>query len=201
MSKISAIPLPNTVPKQEPQSLESLIERVTLLEKRNQSLEKQIKQNKTKTRKSKSNNDVPKDETENKKRELNAYQLFMKEEMARLKPLKLANPDLKQADLVKMVGLKWREIKGQSNPGQEIKPKPKTTKKNTDDGDKNKKRKPTVYNNFMGTEIARLKLENPDLNHQQAFTLAVKNWADSPLNKKSSANQATTTANTEQQAS
>lgn len=40
-----------------------------------------------------------------------------------------------------------------------------------------KKRKLSDYNRFMKEEIARLKAENPNIEHNEAFKQAVANWA------------------------
>ncbi|CAO3665553.1 hypothetical protein CU097_014520 [Rhizopus azygosporus] len=43
------------------------------------------------------------------------------------------------------------------------------------------------YNNFMKTELAKVKKENPDIAHKDAFKKAAENWKnakENPKNKK-----------------
>lgn len=47
-----------------------------------------------------------------------------------------------------------------------------------------KKRTLTPYNNFMSTEIEKIKAGNPNIAHRDAFKMATSNWSSSPLNKK-----------------
>ncbi|KAK1438199.1 hypothetical protein QVD17_04004 [Tagetes erecta] len=42
-----------------------------------------------------------------------------------------------------------------------------------------RQRAPSAYNNFIKEEIARLKIQHPDMSHKQAFSAAAKNWAHS----------------------
>ncbi|XP_054808831.1 axial regulator YABBY 4 [Prosopis cineraria] len=39
---------------------------------------------------------------------------------------------------------------------------------------------PSAYNRFIREEIRRLKIENPDMVHKEAFRTAAKNWANFP---------------------
>jgi hypothetical protein len=48
-----------------------------------------------------------------------------------------------------------------------------------------KPREPSSYNVFIRDSIPKLKAEDPGLNHRDAFKLAAKNWAHSPLNARS----------------
>ncbi|KAI3934226.1 hypothetical protein MKW92_024604, partial [Papaver armeniacum] len=43
-----------------------------------------------------------------------------------------------------------------------------------------KHRVPSAYNQFIKEEIQRIKANNPDINHRQAFSAAAKNWAHFP---------------------
>ncbi|KAI3843235.1 hypothetical protein MKX03_015880 [Papaver bracteatum] len=43
-----------------------------------------------------------------------------------------------------------------------------------------KHRVPSAYNQFIKEEIQRIKANNPDINHRQAFSTAAKNWAHFP---------------------
>ncbi|CEG80458.1 hypothetical protein CU097_015883 [Rhizopus azygosporus] len=57
--------------------------------------------------------------------------------------------------------------------------KEKVTKKTT--------KKMSPYNNFMKTELAKVKKENPDIAHKDAFKKAAENWKnakENPKNKK-----------------
>ncbi|KAI9273555.1 hypothetical protein BY458DRAFT_555263 [Sporodiniella umbellata] len=54
--------------------------------------------------------------------------------------------------------------------------KDKVTKKTT--------KRVSPYNNFMKTELAKVKKENPEMAHKDAFKLAASNWKESPENPK-----------------
>jgi len=41
------------------------------------------------------------------------------------------------------------------------------------------KKPQSLYTSFMGTEIARLRAENPGIEHKTIFKMAVKNWKES----------------------
>ncbi|KAF7829344.1 axial regulator YABBY 4 [Senna tora] len=43
-----------------------------------------------------------------------------------------------------------------------------------------RQRTPSAYNRFIKEEIRRLKAENPDMAHKEAFSTAAKNWANFP---------------------
>ncbi|KAH1264342.1 Axial regulator YABBY 4 [Glycine max] len=43
-----------------------------------------------------------------------------------------------------------------------------------------RQRTPSAYNCFIKEEIKRLKAENPDMAHREAFSTAAKNWANFP---------------------
>ncbi|OIW10577.1 hypothetical protein TanjilG_15949 [Lupinus angustifolius] len=43
-----------------------------------------------------------------------------------------------------------------------------------------RQRTPSAYNRFIKDEIKRLKAENPDMTHKEAFSTAAKNWANFP---------------------
>nr|XP_007157432.1 hypothetical protein PHAVU_002G069700g [Phaseolus vulgaris]ESW29426.1 hypothetical protein PHAVU_002G069700g [Phaseolus vulgaris] len=43
-----------------------------------------------------------------------------------------------------------------------------------------RQRTPSAYNCFIKEEIKRLKAENPDMAHKEAFSTAAKNWANFP---------------------
>ncbi|KAI9342914.1 hypothetical protein BDR26DRAFT_858981 [Obelidium mucronatum] len=43
-------------------------------------------------------------------------------------------------------------------------------------------RAPSAYNVFMKTELPRVKAEDPNLSHKDAFKIVAANWKDSPLN-------------------
>ncbi|CAO3656501.1 unnamed protein product [Mucor hiemalis] len=45
-------------------------------------------------------------------------------------------------------------------------------------------RKVSPYNNFIKTEIAKVKKENPNMPHKDVFKKAAGNWAKSPENPK-----------------
>jgi len=45
-------------------------------------------------------------------------------------------------------------------------------------------RQPTAYNVFMKAELAKLKAEQPELHHREAFKIAAAGWTDSPQNPK-----------------
>ena len=47
----------------------------------------------------------------------------------------------------------------------------KSTTKNTST------KAPTAYQTFMKEEIARLKVNHPDLAHKERFSMAAKNWS------------------------
>ncbi|XP_022946075.1 axial regulator YABBY 5-like [Cucurbita moschata] len=43
-----------------------------------------------------------------------------------------------------------------------------------------KQRVPSAYNQFIKEEIQRIKANNPDITHREAFSTAAKNWAHFP---------------------
>ncbi|KAL9681622.1 hypothetical protein QQ045_013408 [Rhodiola kirilowii] len=43
-----------------------------------------------------------------------------------------------------------------------------------------KQRVPSAYNQFIKEEIQRIKANNPDISHREAFSTAAKNWAHFP---------------------
>ncbi|CAA7399761.1 unnamed protein product [Spirodela intermedia] len=43
-----------------------------------------------------------------------------------------------------------------------------------------RQRVPSAYNRFIKEEIQRIKAENPDITHREAFSAAAKNWAHFP---------------------
>ncbi|CAN1834316.1 Axial regulator YABBY 1, partial [Linum perenne] len=43
-----------------------------------------------------------------------------------------------------------------------------------------RQRVPSAYNRFIKEEIQRIKAENPDISHREAFSAAAKNWAHFP---------------------
>ncbi|QHO41496.1 hypothetical protein HN51_007385 [Arachis hypogaea] len=43
-----------------------------------------------------------------------------------------------------------------------------------------RQRTPSAYNRFIKEEIKRLKAENPEMAHKEAFSTAAKNWANFP---------------------
>ncbi|CAO3608926.1 unnamed protein product [Mucor fragilis] len=45
-------------------------------------------------------------------------------------------------------------------------------------------RKVSAYNSFIKTEIAKVKRDNPDMAHKDAFKKAASNWSSSPENPK-----------------
>ncbi|KAI9478634.1 MAG: hypothetical protein EXX96DRAFT_571643 [Benjaminiella poitrasii] len=45
-------------------------------------------------------------------------------------------------------------------------------------------KKMSPYNQFVKTELAKIKESNPGISHKDAFKLAAKNWADSSENPK-----------------
>ncbi|KAI3993167.1 hypothetical protein MKX01_009910 [Papaver californicum] len=54
------------------------------------------------------------------------------------------------------------------------------TEKLTVNWPQKKHRVPSAYNQFIKEEIQRIKANNPDINHRQAFSTAAKNWAHFP---------------------
>ncbi|KAI8973275.1 hypothetical protein BDF20DRAFT_881486 [Mycotypha africana] len=45
-------------------------------------------------------------------------------------------------------------------------------------------KKVSPYNNFMKTELAKVKEANPGIAHKEAFKLAAQNWSKAPENPK-----------------
>ncbi|KAJ8767894.1 hypothetical protein K2173_020834 [Erythroxylum novogranatense] len=43
-----------------------------------------------------------------------------------------------------------------------------------------RQRVPSAYNQFIKEEIQRIKVNNPDISHREAFSTAAKNWAHFP---------------------
>ncbi|ESR64138.1 hypothetical protein CICLE_v10009560mg [Citrus x clementina] len=43
-----------------------------------------------------------------------------------------------------------------------------------------RQRVPSAYNQFIKEEIQRIKANNPDISHREAFSTAAKNWAHFP---------------------
>ncbi|KAK9035965.1 hypothetical protein V6N11_077987 [Hibiscus sabdariffa] len=59
---------------------------------------------------------------------------------------------------------------------QEIMAKPPVVNRPPD----KRQRVPSAYNRFIKDEIQRIKAENPDISHRNAFSAAAKNWAHFP---------------------
>jgi len=55
-------------------------------------------------------------------------------------------------------------------------------------------RQPTAYNVFMKAELAKLKAEQPEIHHKEAFKIAAGRWADAPENPKNAKATAAITA-------
>lgn len=127
----------------------------------------------------------------------NPYNQFMKEELGRVKA---ANPNLEHKEAFKQAALNWKSYK-ERNPGvvsSKPRSKPKApSEKGTFSGRTGKKaassstpaeeKKPRAsspYNNFMRSEIERIKSSNPNIAHKDAFKQATSNWATSTLNPK-----------------
>ncbi|KAI9006977.1 hypothetical protein DFJ74DRAFT_690112 [Hyaloraphidium curvatum] len=65
------------------------------------------------------------------------------------------------------------------------KTKPSTkTEKGKKGGEDKERKPPTKYNEFMKTELPKVKKEHPELDHKQAFAQAAKNWGTSKENPK-----------------
>ncbi|TPX32531.1 hypothetical protein SmJEL517_g04363 [Synchytrium microbalum] len=60
----------------------------------------------------------------------------------------------------------------------------KTTAKKAAAGTGGKRVSP--YNQFMKTELAKVKLSHPNLNHREAFKMAAGNWKNAPENPSNS---------------
>ncbi|XP_010676177.2 axial regulator YABBY 1 isoform X1 [Beta vulgaris subsp. vulgaris] len=63
-----------------------------------------------------------------------------------------------------------------SRGGSNELPKPPTTNRPPE----KRQRVPSAYNRFIKEEIQRIKAENPDISHREAFSAAAKNWAHFP---------------------
>jgi len=50
-------------------------------------------------------------------------------------------------------------------------------------------KKLSPYNKYMKTELAKVKAENPSINHKEAFKLVAQRWKDAAENPKSQKNQ------------
>ncbi|TPX33672.1 hypothetical protein SeMB42_g07439 [Synchytrium endobioticum] len=59
----------------------------------------------------------------------------------------------------------------------EKKSAPKKTPATTGSG-----KRVSPYNNFMKTELSKVKTSHPNLNHREAFKMAASNWKSSPEN-------------------
>lgn len=42
----------------------------------------------------------------------------------------------------------------------------------------------TPYNKFIKTELPKVKIDNPEISHKEAFKIAAQRWKDSPENPK-----------------
>ncbi|KAF9055954.1 hypothetical protein BJ165DRAFT_1429748 [Panaeolus papilionaceus] len=62
----------------------------------------------------------------------------------------------------------------------------KPVKKTKSTGGGGAKKKLSAFNKFMQTEMARLKEEEPDMQHKDRFKLATSNWKTSKSNPKAS---------------
>ncbi|KAK0522977.1 hypothetical protein OC834_006074 [Tilletia horrida] len=45
-------------------------------------------------------------------------------------------------------------------------------------------KKPSPYNVYMKSALAKLKVEKPDIDHKARFKLAAENWKNDPSNPK-----------------
>ncbi|KAG9304256.1 hypothetical protein G9A89_019818 [Geosiphon pyriformis] len=70
--------------------------------------------------------------------------------------------------------------------------KEKSAKTSTVKKETTSTRKPSSYNLFMKSELPKVKAENPNLDHKEAFKLVASRWKDSPENPKNPKNNATT---------
>ncbi|KAJ3063506.1 hypothetical protein HK102_008453 [Quaeritorhiza haematococci] len=59
---------------------------------------------------------------------------------------------------------------------------PKVTKKKEDRDSSRVPRKPSKYNEFLKTEITKVKKEQPTLTHREAFKIAASRWKTAPEN-------------------
>ncbi|GKV38092.1 hypothetical protein SLEP1_g46038 [Rubroshorea leprosula] len=57
---------------------------------------------------------------------------------------------------------------------------PRAPVNNLQPPEKRRRRVPSAYNRFIKDEIQRIKAENPDISHREAFSAAAKNWAHFP---------------------
>jgi len=64
---------------------------------------------------------------------------------------------------------------------KDIKKSPKAGKK---EKAPKEKRAASPYNQFMKSELTKVKKANPNLNHKDAFKIAAQNWAKAPENPK-----------------
>ncbi|KAK4265162.1 hypothetical protein QN277_026248 [Acacia crassicarpa] len=96
--------------------------------------------------------------------------------------------------------LSWQQVQasGLSNPEYRIETgsssrcnnriamrAPTTTRNSTEERaatrpPEKRQRVPSAYNQFIKEEIQRIKVNNPDISHREAFSTAAKNWAHFP---------------------
>ncbi|CAG8703857.1 16121_t:CDS:2 [Acaulospora colombiana] len=51
-------------------------------------------------------------------------------------------------------------------------------------------KKLSPYNKYMKTELVKVKTENPELNHKEAFKIVAQRWKDSAENPKNQSDNA-----------
>ncbi|KAF9606407.1 hypothetical protein IFM89_025096, partial [Coptis chinensis] len=78
----------------------------------------------------------------------------------------------------------WQELQRQSFPVLDHRiDQPSSTAKEasiTSRPPGKRPRVPSAYNQFIKEEIQRIKANNPDISHRQAFSVAAKNWEHFP---------------------
>lgn len=121
---------------------------------------------------------------EKKPRAPSAYNIFVKDNMAKVKS---ENPDVPHRECMALVAALWQKQKPADAP--QTKPKkprvPKEKKSKSDDGSssdaekpKKPKREPSAYNKHVGEAMKRLRADQPGLPSTEYMKLAIAEWKD-----------------------
>ena len=127
-----------------------------------------------------------------KQRAPSAYNLYMAQELARVKA---AQPTLSHKEAFTLAASKWKDSKDNPKNGgtalvaaaaaaAAAAPAAGTKRKVADEDVKAAGRRPSPYNLYMAQEMPRVKAAQPKLTHKEAFTMVASGWGAHKENPK-----------------
>jgi hypothetical protein len=128
-----------------------------------------------------SKNGVIDEQVNEKKRCPNEYNLFVQSEMNKMKSL---YPNMKPQQIMSIIGMKWRENKGQASKASKVYKTESVSESVWTPGpipDK-KPRKKSDYTQFIKAETQTLKAQG--IPAKEAYSMAMEKWKSHPSNKK-----------------